>query len=97
MRTLLVHLGLKELCPFGGVRFVPCVDGALLARIFLTIECRVGRCGHVFDLLKRRERPLAMMPSAKQIPTKSTHSKMPWHEWVVPLPGYRPAQCIIVS
>jgi hypothetical protein len=45
----------------------------------------------------RRERPLAMMPSAKRVPTKSSHSEMPWHMWVVPLPGYRPAQCIIVS
>jgi hypothetical protein len=27
----------------------------------------------------RRERPLAMMPSAKWVPTKSTHSEMLWH------------------
>ena len=38
-----------------------CVDGTPLARVFLTIDAElVG--GHVFDLLKRRERPLTMMP-----------------------------------
>ena len=67
---------------------MPCVDGAPLARVILTGDAELGRCGHVFDLLMRRERPLAMMPSAKQVPTKNAHSEMLWHMWVVPLPGY---------
>src|SRR3954451_19443690 len=27
------------------------------------------------------------MPSADQVPVKSTHSKMRWHMWVVPIAG----------
>src|ERR1700730_13194265 len=27
--------------------------------------------------------PLAIMPSADQVPVKSTHSRMRWHKWVV--------------
>jgi len=31
--------------------YVPCVDGAPLARVFFTFAA--GRCSHVFDLLAR--------------------------------------------
>jgi hypothetical protein len=33
------------------VRFVPCVDGSLLARVFFTV--RLVGCGHVFGLFAR--------------------------------------------
>jgi hypothetical protein len=33
------------------VRFVPCVDGSELARLFSRLQ--VGRCSHVFGLLVR--------------------------------------------
>jgi len=33
-------------------RFVPCVDGSLLARTFCTYRALVG-CGHVFGLIVR--------------------------------------------
>src|SRR5258706_3755372 len=31
--------------------------------------------------------PLAIMPSADQVPTKLSHSTMLWHEWVVLIAG----------
>jgi hypothetical protein len=31
--------------------------------------------------------PLATMPSADQVPTKSSHSRMLWHKWVVLIAG----------
>jgi hypothetical protein len=48
---------------------------------------RLGRCSHVFGLLARHTRPLARMPSADQVPVKSPHSTMHWHEWVVLIAG----------
>jgi hypothetical protein len=41
----------------------------------------------VFGLLVRFTRPLAIMPSADQVPVKSTHSTMRWPEWVVLIAG----------
>ena len=35
---------------------------------------QAGRCSHVFGLLARHTRPLAIMPSADQVPVKSPHS-----------------------
>ena len=39
-------------------------------------ECSIGRSSHVFGLLMRFTRPLAIMPSADQVPIKSSHSTM---------------------
>src|SRR5262249_39018221 len=55
------------------VRFVPCVDGSELARLFC--RSQASRCSHVFGPLARRTRPLAIMPSADQVPVKSPHSR----------------------
>ena len=60
------------------VRFVPCVDGSELARAFFTFAALVG--GHVFGLLVRHMRPLAIMPCADQVPVNSTHSTMRWQQ-----------------
>src|SRR5665811_2346538 len=49
--------------------------------------CSIGRCSHVFGLLARHTWPLAIMPSADQVPVKSTHSTMRWHKWVVLIAG----------
>src|ERR1017187_4284761 len=49
--------------------------------------CSIGRCSHVFGLLVRHTGPLAIMPSADQVPVKSTHSTMRWHKWVVLIAG----------
>ena len=49
--------------------------------------CSFGRCSHVFGLLVRHTGPLAIMPSADQVPIRSTHSTMRWHEWVVLIAG----------
>src|SRR5664280_2543276 len=49
--------------------------------------CSLGRCSHVFGLLARHTGPLAIMPSADQVPVKSTHSTMRWHKWVVLIAG----------
>src|SRR6516165_864631 len=38
-----------------------------------------GRCSHVFGLLARHTRPLALMPFADQVPVKRSHSPMRWH------------------
>ena len=46
-----------------------------------------GRCSHVFGLFARRTGPLAIMPSADQVPVKSPHSIMHWHFWVVLIAG----------
>jgi hypothetical protein len=47
----------------------------------------MGRSSHVFGLLARFTRPLAITPSADQIPVKSTHSMMLWPQWVVLIAG----------
>jgi hypothetical protein len=36
---------------------------------------QAGRCSHVFGLLARHAGPLAIMPSADQVPVKSPHSR----------------------
>jgi hypothetical protein len=41
----------------------------------------------VFGLFARFTLPLAIMPSADQVPIKRTHSKMPWPVWVVLIAG----------
>jgi hypothetical protein len=46
-----------------------------------------GRCSHVFGLLARHTWPLAIMPSADQVPVKSPHSTVHWHLWVVLIAG----------
>ncbi len=48
---------------------------------------QAGRCSHVFGLLARHTRPLAIMPSADQVPVKTPHSTMHWHKWVVLIAG----------
>src|SRR5271163_3295076 len=63
-----------------------CVDGSGLARAFFTF-CSIGRCSHVFGLLMRFTGPLAIMPSADQVPVNKPHSTMRWHEWVVLIAG----------
>jgi hypothetical protein len=35
----------------------------------------------------RHTGPLAIMPSADQVPVNSTHSTMRWHKWVVLIAG----------
>ena len=49
--------------------------------------CSIGRCSHVFGLLMRFTSPLAIMPSADQVPVKSSHSTMLWPKWVVLIAG----------
>jgi hypothetical protein len=63
-----------------------CVCGSGLARAFFTF-CSIGRCSHVFGLLMRFTGPLAIMPSADQVPVNKAHSTMRWHEWVVLIAG----------
>src|SRR5690348_14558857 len=48
---------------------------------------QAGRCSHVFGLLARHTGPLAIMPSADQVPVKSSHLTMRWHMWVVLIAG----------
>jgi hypothetical protein len=49
--------------------------------------CSSGRSSHVFGLLARFTRPLAIMPSADQVPVNSTHSRMRWPKWGVLIAG----------
>src|SRR5512132_2926681 len=49
--------------------------------------CSIGRCSHVFGLSVRHTGPLAIMPSADQVPVNNTHSTMRWHKWVVLIAG----------
>jgi hypothetical protein len=53
----------------------------------LSLRLQACRCGHVFGLLARHTKPLAIMPSADQVPVKSSHSTMQWHLWVVLIAG----------
>ena len=57
-----------------------------LARVFYT-NSSIGRCSHVFGLLMRFARPLAIMPSADQVPVNKTHSTMLWPMWAVLIAG----------
>ena len=41
----------------------------------------------MFGLQMRLTGPLAIMPSADQVPVKSSHSTMLWPKWVVPITG----------
>ena len=41
----------------------------------------------MFGLLVRYARPLAIMPSADQVPVKTSHSTMLWPMWVVLIAG----------
>jgi hypothetical protein len=50
-------------------------------------RCSAGRSSDVFGLLARHTGPLAIMPSADQVPVNSTHSTMRWHRWVVLIAG----------
>src|SRR5664279_2714225 len=73
------------------VRHGECPLSAMCGRLrvgknFLHV-CSLGRCSHVFGLLARHTWPLAIMPSADQVPVKSTHSTMRWHKWVVLIAG----------
>ena len=42
---------------------------------FFECLCNAGWCGHVSDLFVRHIEPLAIMPSAYQVPTRSAHSR----------------------
>src|SRR5207244_2908148 len=67
------------------VRVVPCVDGSELARVFFTFAgWSVQPCVRP---VSAAHRPLAIMPSADQVPVKSPHSTMHWHMWVVLIAG----------
>jgi hypothetical protein len=59
----------------------PCVDGSGLARAFFCSS--IGRCARVFGLFARHTWPLAIMPSADQVPNESPHSTMLGDKWVV--------------
>src|SRR5271167_3171635 len=48
--------------------------------------CNAGWCGHVSDLFVRHIAPLAIMPSAYQVPTRSSHSRC-WVEMGSPDPA----------
>ena len=50
---------------------------------------------HVFGLFARFTMPLAIMPSADQVPVKSTHSKMPWPMWIESLRGETPCDGVV--
>ena len=63
----------------------PCVDGSPLARVFGCL-CNAGWCGHVSDLFVRHIAPLAIMPSAYQVPTICSHSRC-WVEMGSPDPA----------
>jgi hypothetical protein len=56
---------------------VPCVDGSELARVFFTFAgWSVQPCVRP---VSAAHKPLAIMPSADQVPVKSSHLTMRWH------------------
>ena len=56
-----------------------------MARVFWCL-CNAGWCDHVSDLLVRHIAPLAIMPSAYQVPTICSHSRC-WVEMGSPDPA----------
>jgi len=83
--TAVVVVGLKALDPewpireadikrsAAHVRYVPCVDGSELARVFFTFAgWSVQPCVRP---VSAAHTPLAIMPSADQVPVKSPHSR----------------------
>jgi hypothetical protein len=61
--------------------------GRLLVGKDFLHACSNGRSSHVFGLLVRHTWPLAIMPSADQVPVNPSHSMMPWPLWVVLITG----------
>jgi len=86
-------LGMSARRPKGEVPWIeerwvssrPCVDGSPLARVFWCL-CNAGWCDHVSDLFVRQIPPLAVMPSAYQVPTICSHSRC-WVEMGSPDPA----------
>src|SRR5262249_42921113 len=76
-RTLSATTGMSVLCH---VWTAPSWQG-------FSSRLQAGRCSHVFGLFARHTRPLAIMPSADQVPVKSPHSTMHWHMWVILIAG----------
>jgi len=71
----------------------PCVDGSPLARALL--DCgSAGRCGHVFDLLVRHIKPLAIMPSARTGPDQFRALGGAVAQEGFPVLRCRPAGCV---
>ena len=74
-------------------RLRPIYKTALRWQGFFGCLCNTGWCGHVSDLFVRHITPLAIMPSAYQVPTISSHSRC-WVEMGSPDPAVQPACCI---
>ena len=84
-RPVVMASGTKPTSGSLDVRFGPCVDGSWLARVFFTSQAwSVRPC--VRPVIAAHG-PLAIMPSADQVPVKSAHSTMHWPRWVVPIAG----------
>src|SRR5512143_2929151 len=83
-----VRFGSKaDMCSaIGDVRFTPLCGRLRVGKDFLHV-CSIGRCAHVFGLCVRHTRPLAIMPSADQVPINSPHSTMLGGNWVVLIAG----------
>jgi hypothetical protein len=64
-----------------------CSTGGRMGEANTRVALQAGRCSHVFGLLARHTRPLAIMPSTDQVPVKSPHSTVQWHMWVVLIAG----------
>src|SRR5512142_1625586 len=65
------------------VRFTPVCGRLRVGKSFLHICSSIGRCARVFGLFARHTWPLAIMPSADQVPNESPHSTMLGGKWVV--------------
>ena len=89
-KPLALHRRVRSDCPLSAM------CGRLrVGKSFLHV-CSIGRCSHVFGLLVRHMRPLAIMPSADQVPVNSTHSTMRWHKWVVLIAGSTGSALVMV-
>ena len=75
-------LGQKQTLRSSHARPLCAMCGRLLVGKGFLHVCSLGRCSHVFGLFVRHTGPQAILPSADQVPIRSTHLTMRWYKWL---------------
>src|SRR5215470_1415995 len=75
----------RNRCTAEDFRLGPCVERLRAVKGNEHVAAAVGAA--MCTAFVRLTRPLAIMPSADQVPVKTSHSTMLWPEWVVLITG----------